>query len=123
MKVLMVGGGSGGHVFPLIAIQQQLHTLDRSIESVIVSDVLADDVKNEFNHGTRFKMIKSGKIRRFAHWKWYDYFKPNRYKFYLFNLIDVFKLIIGGIQSLKILLTEKPDVVFVCHVNCDKTFF
>jgi UDP-N-acetylglucosamine--N-acetylmuramyl-(pentapeptide) pyrophosphoryl-undecaprenol N-acetylglucosamine transferase len=49
---------------------------------------------------------------RFAHWKWYDYFKPNRYKFYLFNLIDVFKLIIGGIQSLKILLTEKPDVVF-----------
>jgi hypothetical protein len=27
MKILMVGGGSGGHVFPLIAIQQELNKI------------------------------------------------------------------------------------------------
>jgi UDP-N-acetylglucosamine--N-acetylmuramyl-(pentapeptide) pyrophosphoryl-undecaprenol N-acetylglucosamine transferase len=112
MKILMVGGGSGGHVFPLIAIQQELNKIDSNLEFLIVSDRLTDAVMNEFQPDTKFRMIKSGKIRRFAHWKWYDYFKPNRYKFYMYNFIDLFKLSFGISQSLGILISAKPDIIF-----------
>ncbi|MBP6041983.1 UDP-N-acetylglucosamine--N-acetylmuramyl-(pentapeptide) pyrophosphoryl-undecaprenol N-acetylglucosamine transferase [Candidatus Saccharibacteria bacterium] len=112
MKILMVGGGSGGHVFPLIAIQQELNKINPKLDFLIVSDKLSDAVKSEFQSGTEFRMIKSGKIRRFAHWKWYDYFKPNRYKFYIYNFIDLFKLSFGISQSLGILISAKPDIIF-----------
>ncbi len=108
----MVGGGSGGHIFPLIAVQQSLAKKSPDNSFIVVSDGMSEPVRKQFLDNTIFLKIKSGKIRRFAQWRWWEYAYPARYKFYLLNLFDMVGLAIGIIQSIRIISKRKPDVIF-----------
>jgi len=108
----MVGGGSGGHIFPLIAVQQSLAKKSPDNCFIVVSDGMSEPVRKQFLDNTIFLKIKSGKIRRFAQWRWWEYAYPARYKFYLLNLFDMVGLAIGIIQSIRIISKHKPDVIF-----------
>lgn len=112
MKILLVGGGSGGHIFPLIAVQKAINAQQKNMKFIVVTDKISDEVKKQFLDGTHFETIHSGKIRRFAHWKWWQYFYPTRYKFYLMNILDMGKLLVGIMQSLRLLHQHKPTVIF-----------
>ena len=102
LRIFMVGGGSGGHAYPLIAVAQELRkqTEERSIdlELVLMGDSNGQFLKAAAGElGVPYIGILSGKLRRY---------------FSVGNLLDAIKVPIGFIQSILYLWTYMPDVVF-----------
>ncbi len=101
MKILLTGGGTGGHFYPIIAIAQEIHAIAQ--ENKIAEAELyfmSPTPYNEgelFNNKITYKKNYAGKIRRY---------------FSLLNIIDVFKTFIGVIRSLWEIFLIYPDVVF-----------
>jgi len=95
-RILLVGGGSGGHVFPLIAVAKSLRALDPSAELVIFGEgkFLADALKDI---GVPYTSILAGKVRR--------YISP-------LVLWDAIKMFLGFFQALWLMLRYMPDAVF-----------
>jgi len=99
-RILLLGGGSGGHVFPLIAVAQSLKQQAEQnglfSELLVMGDKKFMD-KSAVENNLKFKPILTGKLRRY---------------FSLHNLLDVFKIPIGFIQSMWHIFWFMPDVVF-----------
>jgi len=100
MKLLFTGGGTGGHIFPIIAIAREI----RRIYSKTNLEFYYLGPKDELSliylsqEGFKIKTIVSGKVRRY---------------FSLENILDIgFKIPFGFIQSFFILLFLKPDLIF-----------
>lgn len=99
-RILLVGGGSGGHAYPLIAVarslREQAKTRGVSLELRIFGQdgLLKTAAKAE---GIDFKNISAGKFRRY---------------FSLLVPLDVIKSVIGLVQSLWSVLWFMPDTVF-----------
>ncbi len=105
MKILFTGGGTGGHLFPIIAIIRELKNFtpkEVSPEFYFIgpkTEVGIDLLKNE---GVLIKTILAGKVRR--------YFTA---KDLLQNIVDIlFKIPIGIIQSFRYLRIIRPNIVF-----------
>lgn len=98
MRIVLTGGGTAGHITPLIAVAEKLKTkLGHEVEFLYIGSG-ADMEKNIMSEaGIPAKHVMSGKMRRY---------------FSIQNFIDYFKLPIGIIQSLWMLLSFMPDVVF-----------
>ena len=100
MKILFTGGGTGGHVFPIVAIVREIRRIypkkDLEFYYLGPKDYLSDVLLTEEDFIVR--SIVSGKLRRYFSWQ---------------NFIDIlFKIPIGVIQSFFILLELRPDLVF-----------
>lgn len=112
MRVLSVGGGSGGHVTPVLAVLHELRRLDPQAEALFVCD-------KKFVRQARLLMepagidvrtVASGKLRRYHGVAWWKQLLdlPTT----LQNLRDSVLVAIGAIQSVWLLRSWKPDVVF-----------
>jgi UDP-N-acetylglucosamine--N-acetylmuramyl-(pentapeptide) pyrophosphoryl-undecaprenol N-acetylglucosamine transferase len=104
MKIIFTGGGSGGHVFPIIAIARELKKLyqgNRKLEIFYVGP--KDNLTASLLHqeGIESKTILAGKIRRYF-----------GIKALFLNIIDIFKIIIGTIQAFYYLFFLAPDLIF-----------
>lgn len=112
MKILLTGGGSGGHVTPLKAIIEALPDNDTHQITVVTDRKFFTQTKKIFeNHpDVIIKKIFAGKYRRYSgkSFVWHITNLPLILK----NLRDILLLKIGFFQSLFIILTKKPDVVF-----------
>lgn len=98
MRILLTGGGSGGHIFPLISVVRKIkEKLGPEAELLYIGSGVSIEKEVMQQEGIRAKYILAGKIRR--------YFSP-------LNFLDLFKTPIGLIQSLWILMAYMPDVVF-----------
>ncbi len=99
-RILLTGGGSGGHVYPLIAIAE---TVGKIAEESGLNLKLAymgpnDEYAKEITgRGIRFMPILSGKIRRY---------------FSIMNIIDIPKFFIGMLQAWFKVYAFMPDAVF-----------
>ncbi|MCL5020060.1 MAG: undecaprenyldiphospho-muramoylpentapeptide beta-N-acetylglucosaminyltransferase [Bacteroidetes bacterium] len=95
VRVVLAGGGTGGHVFPAVAIAERLMAHDGV-------DVLFVGTKNKIEArivpqlGYKFSPIWIGGFSR---------------KFKLSNFLLPLKIAVSVMQSLKLLLTYKPNVV------------
>lgn len=98
-NIIFTGGGTGGHVFPGIAVAEAL--LDQAADSSVriywigSSRGMEKDILERFD--IPFFSIPAGKLRR--------YFSIN-------NFIDIFKIIAGFIVSIIILKKLKADLLF-----------
>lgn len=117
-----MGGGSGGHITPIVAVINKI--LDRQSQSkngdhydirVWCDRKFAPQAKKLLaDANIRVDIIAAGKLRRYANLKWwYRWFSPYHIiHTHIPNLIDMFKIAGGFIQSLVKLLIWRPDVVF-----------
>lgn len=107
MKILFTGGGSGGHVFPIIAVSREIKKIcaRKGIKKLHLVYVGPQDhwAKTLLSQeGIKVKTILAGKIRR--------YFTP---KAIILNIIDIFiKIPLGALHSFFLLFFESPDLIF-----------
>jgi len=114
MKILAVGGGSGGHVTPVVAVLKELKQRQPQAEVRFWCDKkFASQARALLGHldpNLPVQTIASGKLRRYYHLSvlrqllW-----PT---LVLLNIRDGFLVVIGFVQSLVKFLVWRPDVVF-----------
>ena len=87
-RIFLVGAGSGGHVYPLVAVARELEKqadqLGRKIDVVLMGDRNGFIKKAAAELGRGYIGISAGKWRRYAS---------------IDNLFDLFKIPVGMLQS------------------------
>ncbi len=101
MKILLTGGGTGGHFYPITAVAQALYDLTEEERLLGPQLILMADKKYDSELldklGIKFRQIPAGKVRRY---------------FSLLNLTDIFKTAVGILKSVFVVYSEMPDVIF-----------
>ncbi|OGD31727.1 hypothetical protein A3C91_03575 [Candidatus Azambacteria bacterium RIFCSPHIGHO2_02_FULL_52_12] len=103
MRIILTGGGSGGHIFPLIAVVRKLRVLahERGIENITFLYV-----------GPRFDAISEEVFKREGiSWRYVLSSKLRRYMSHA-NILDAFKFPFALLHALWVLFWNMPDAVF-----------
>ncbi len=110
MKIVFAGGGSAGHIIPIIAITREIRRICLAAANRKQKEpqFIYFGPKDEFSsillsqEGIKIKYILTGKIRRSLDLK--SFFQ---------NLIDIlFKIPVGAVQAFTHLLFLGPDLIF-----------
>ncbi len=103
MKILFTGGGSGGHVVPIIALARELRKITTSNLGIFY--IGPEDEFNELllsQEGIRVFHIQAGKVRRYF-----------TFKTIFQNLFDLLiKTPLGIVQAFWRIFVLAPDVIF-----------
>ncbi len=96
MKVLVSGGGTGGHIYPALAVATQLKKEYRAEILYLGSD---DGLETELAPaaGFPFTVIKAGKLRRYISWQ---------------TFTGIARVPVGMAEAVNIVRKFRPDVVF-----------
>ncbi|MGM0431812.1 MAG: undecaprenyldiphospho-muramoylpentapeptide beta-N-acetylglucosaminyltransferase [Spirochaetota bacterium] len=98
MKVFFTGGGTAGHVFPALAVHDELkQRYGDQLESGWIGDSRGPEVQLAESAGIPFYGITSGKLRRYIS---------------IQNAVDVFRVCIAVIQSIVLLRRTRPQLLF-----------
>jgi len=115
MKILVVGGGSGGHVTPVIAVVKEIWKKHPRAKVEFWTDkkYYRNVRKIAIDGGLdlRVKKIAAGKLRRYTHYTFVMYLQ--HFDIVIKNFIDLFKIAGGFLQAFFRLLFMRPDVVFL----------
>jgi UDP-N-acetylglucosamine--N-acetylmuramyl-(pentapeptide) pyrophosphoryl-undecaprenol N-acetylglucosamine transferase len=105
MKIVLTGGGTGGHFYPIIAIAEEINQIakdNRLLQPKLY--FMSTDPYNEgllFENSITFQKVFSGKIRR-----------HKSVQNLLLNFLDLWRLAIGSILAIIKMFALYPDVVF-----------
>ena len=103
MLIILTGGGSGGHIFPLISVAKKVRTLakERGIE-----DIRFLYVGPKFDRISQEVFTREGIGQLYIlSSKWRRYMSP-------LNVFDLIKLPLPSMQAIWILFWQMPDAVF-----------
>ncbi len=112
---MAVGGGSGGHVVPIVAVFKEILKKNSKVELHFWCDKkFAPQAKkimtDSFGKRVKISKISSGKLRRYNHLTFWQHLTIPSVVFG--NLIDIFRNIAGIFQSFCKLIFWQPDVIF-----------
>ena len=111
-RIILTGGGSGGHITPLLAVAHELKRLRPDAELVYVGqrgDHLGDIPAEDPNIDRSFT-VRAGKFRRYHGEGLKQLFDlPTLAK----NIRDAWFVLVGIVQSFWLLRRLRPQVVFV----------
>ncbi|MFA5763938.1 MAG: UDP-N-acetylglucosamine--N-acetylmuramyl-(pentapeptide) pyrophosphoryl-undecaprenol N-acetylglucosamine transferase [Candidatus Paceibacterota bacterium] len=101
MKILLTGGGSGGHFYPLIAVAEEINKIVKEdkllpVELFYMSDS-PHDTDMLLENNIEFVKVSAGKARRY---------------FSILNVFDIFKTGMGIISAMMKIFSIYPDIVF-----------
>lgn len=94
--IVITGGGTGGHVYPGLAVADRLRDLP-GIRVVWVGSASGLESRLVRRHGLPFYSVPAGKLRRYLSLK---------------NLADVFRILAGFFAALRIYRRLRPSFVF-----------
>ncbi len=97
MKILLVGGGSGGPVAPLLAIANKIKEQHPQAKFLLVGGKQGPERHMAEMAGIDFTRVTAGKLRRYFSWQ---------------NFLAPVLVAVGFFQSLKILKMFSADCVF-----------
>lgn len=105
MKILLTGGGSGGHFYPVIAVAQEINKIAKENRFLTPKIYyMSTDPYNEsllFENNIYFEKISAGKIRK-------GFSLSN----IIMNFFDLWKTASGVLRAIWRLFIIYPDVVF-----------
>ena len=99
-RILLVGGGSGGHIFPLVTVARELvrSSQEKGVELELMALAESEKWRNDFiDAGVRFKKIGAPKIRRVEGGR--------------FDPLAFLNIPLTVLQSLWVLFAFMPDLV------------
>lgn len=101
MKIILTGGGTGGHFYPLIAVAESIRKLSKEEKLIDPELIYMGPIKYDesalFENGIQFEQSYGGKMRRY---------------FSLLNITDAFKTFWGIISAIISVWRIYPDVIF-----------
>ena len=104
MKILFAGGGTGGHVIPIIALTREIRRIYQTPDLQFYFLGPKDDFSQALlsQEGIKVKHVLAGKIRRYPGWK-----------NILLNALDVcVKIPLGIVQAFFHVFFMSPDLIF-----------
>ncbi len=111
--IVLSGGGSGGHITPILAVAHQLKAANADIKTVYIGEkggVFKDLTDTSSDIDATFA-VRAGKLRRYHGESWIT--RLLDVKTNLKNIRDVLYVIIGIFQAWRLLGKVKPSVVFL----------
>lgn len=111
-RIVMTGGGSGGHITPIFAVAHQVKQMDPAAEIIYVGQTgdSLGDIPSKEPSIDKVYTVRAGKLRRYHDEGLRQLLDlPTVAK----NLRDVVYVAVGLWQSYWLLRRLKPDVVFV----------
>ncbi|MFA5652160.1 MAG: UDP-N-acetylglucosamine--N-acetylmuramyl-(pentapeptide) pyrophosphoryl-undecaprenol N-acetylglucosamine transferase [Candidatus Paceibacterota bacterium] len=101
MKILLTGGGTGGHFYPLIAVAEQINKVVKEEKLLPVKLYYMSDSPHDadmlMENSIEYINISAGKLRRY---------------FSILNFFDAFKTFFGIIDATVKVFNLYPDVIF-----------
>ena len=101
LRLLIAGGGTGGHIFPAEAVLQELASRDIPVEAMWIGQRGGREEEVARKHGIQFATIQVGKARQ-----------TGELKDRILNVIDKGRVLIGVPQAWQKVRGFKPDVIF-----------
>ena len=97
LRIALTGGGTGGHVAPIIAVLEAFDDRRIDIEPIWIGSKTGTERETARRAGIPYFAIATGKLRRYVS---------------LRTIPDATRVPIGVVQAARILRRTKPDVVF-----------
>jgi len=100
LKIVLTGGGTGGHIYPLVAVGESLKKL--ATEDNVSLDLYYLGVSGDYEFilesaDIRVHNVAGGKMRSYSSWR---------------NFFDIFLITYSFFQSIAALFFIMPDVIF-----------
>jgi UDP-N-acetylglucosamine--N-acetylmuramyl-(pentapeptide) pyrophosphoryl-undecaprenol N-acetylglucosamine transferase len=113
MKILLIGGGSGGHITPLLAVARELKLIDSNVELIGICEKNATfaHLYEENQYIDSVYQVSAGKYRRYSGLTWYQ--RLFDIKTLLLNMRDVTRTVLGYVEAKKILKKLSPDAILI----------
>lgn len=96
-KVLLIGGGTGGHIFPLRNLADEFKKQNIDVELVVADQKLDKKIVQENFSDINTHFFQTGKIRRY---------------FSLHNFVDIFRIVAACWKARRWLRKINPDIIF-----------
>jgi UDP-N-acetylglucosamine--N-acetylmuramyl-(pentapeptide) pyrophosphoryl-undecaprenol N-acetylglucosamine transferase len=110
--IMLVGGGSGGHLTPIVAVAESLKRHNQNCKIIHVGqkgEGLSDVTDNKSIDESY--SISAGKFRRYHGESFLSHLLD--VKTMILNIRDVFRLVIGTFEAWRLLKKTKPDSIFL----------
>ncbi|HVX47991.1 MAG TPA: UDP-N-acetylglucosamine--N-acetylmuramyl-(pentapeptide) pyrophosphoryl-undecaprenol N-acetylglucosamine transferase [Candidatus Saccharimonadales bacterium] len=111
MKIVLTGGGSGGHVTPLMAVAAELKRREPAAKLIYVGQTGDRFAEVAAKHPAidESYSVRAGKFRRYHGEGWHQLLDL---KTMFLNLRDFFYVLTGLWQSRKLMKQLQPDIIF-----------